>query len=214
MKPQAKLVPGDIRIIIGMIALLGGAIWLPIVLLTAMPEHSALLREGRTVEGQVVGKQEELTGGARRQRRSASENFYFEVAFDPAQGVPFGSEPATPTAAPRTATPRSGADIVAGLDIGKPAAATVYATGGGKRVRVNAGSFERYEAYRIGEAISLTYLPSDPAGARLTELVESQNPWLSLAGSAGLLVAGLILCLTGVRRRRRGDIHGNPSMEQ
>lgn len=63
MKPQAKLLPGDIGIIVGMLAVLGGAIWLPIVLFSEMPHYSALKRDGRTVIGQIVGKHSELSAG-------------------------------------------------------------------------------------------------------------------------------------------------------
>lgn len=207
MKPQARLRSGDIAIIVGMIALLGGAIWLPIVLFSQWPTHAAIRDEGRTVEARVVGKQEQLTGGARRQRKSASENFFFEVAFDPARGVPFASRAAaTRPGAPSPITaPRSGADIVASLNFGRPAHAGIAAAGGGLRVTVNAGSYERFDAYRIGDAISVTYLPADPQSARLTEIVEAQSPWLSMAGSAGLLLGGSILCLVGLRRRRRNS---------
>lgn len=202
MKPQAKLRPGDISIIGGMLAILGGAIWLPIVLFSEMPQYSALKRDGRTVTGQIVGKNSELSAGARRQRKSASENFFFEISFDPARGVPFGSVAPTPSPTTIPATPRTGKDIVAGLSFGKAAGSTESAAGGPARVRVNAGTFERFEAHRIGDGISVSFLPSDPAGAKLTEVAESANPWLSLAAAAGLLLCGTGLSLVGFRRRK------------
>lgn len=202
MKPQAKLSPSDISIIAGMVLILGGAIWLPIVLFSEMPLYSALKREGRTVTGQIVGKHSELSAGARRQRKSASENFFFEISFDPARGVPFGSSAPAPTPAPTQATQRTGKDIVAGLNFGKAAAGTGTAAGGPTHVRVNAGTFERFEAHRIGDGISVSYLPSDPAGAKLTEVAEAHNPWLGLAAATGLLLGGAGLCLAGFRRRK------------
>lgn len=202
MKPQAKLLPGDIGIIVGMLAVLGGAIWLPIVLFSEMPHYSALKRDGRTVVGQIVGKHSELSAGARRQRKAASENFFFEISFDPARGVPFGSSAPARSSAEIPATPRTGKDIVAGLSLGKATGSQKTVASGPARVRVNAGTFERFEAHRIGDAISVSYLPSDPAGAKLTELAESANPWLSLAAAAGLLLSGAGLSLVGFRRRK------------
>lgn len=202
MKPQAKLLPGDIGIIVGMLAILGGAIWLPIVLFSEMPHYSALKRDGRTVIGQIVGKHSELSAGARRQRKSASENFFFEISFDPARGVPFGSSAPARSSAANPATPRTGKDIVTGLNFGKAAGGKGSDAGEPARVRVNAGTFERFEAHRIGDGISVSYLPSDPAGAKLTEVADSANPWLSLAAAAGLLLSGAGLSLVGFRRRK------------
>lgn len=212
MKPQAKLRPGDLMIISGMLAVLGGAIWLLLVLFGDLPEYRAMRNEGRTVAGQIVGKQSELSAGARRQRKSASENFYFEVTFDPARGHPFGGTSPAMSPAPRPTAPRSGQDIVASLKIGGGGAGSPVVAGGAVRVRVNAGSFERFEAHRIGDAISLSYLPGDPAGARLTEIAQSESPWTSFSAAVALLVTGIGLCLLGFRRRNASITSGPSGM--
>ncbi|MBN8485010.1 MAG: hypothetical protein J0L50_09545 [Sphingomonadales bacterium] len=204
MNAKTRLQPGDLWIIAGMILTLGGAILLPVVMLGQNPEFARLKAEGMVVQATIAAKQNDLAASTRRRQVGTSENFYFEVVFDPARGVPFGQHgaaadaPVTPTA-----KPRSGADIVAGLDIGKPRPAATGLAGAGARARLNAGSFERFEAHDTGDVISVTYLPTDPGGARLTELVEDHDPLPGQLGGGALLLGGIGVMVSGFRRRKR-----------
>jgi hypothetical protein len=197
MSNKAKLRPGEVWIIVGMLPLLAGAIWLPILLFDKMPAYSALTAKGHTVEGVVWSKEVETTTNSRRRRNSSSENYYLVIAFDPGRGVPYGSQD-DPVDAPPHAAPKSGKDIVDGLfRSAKPG------VGGDARIRVNAGSHERFEAHSIGDAISVTFLPGDPDSAKLTERVRSFNPWPQVLGAVALLLGGIVASWFGFRRRRQ-----------
>lgn len=200
MSTKARLQPGDLWIIAGMLMALGGAILLPVVLFGQMPEFSRLKSDGLVVQATIAGKQTSVQASPRRRQAGTSENFYFDVVFDPARGVRFGQHASPRDLAAPAAKPRTGAEIVAGLGPGKSAA---LPSGSSARARVNAGSFERFDTHQTGDAISVTYLAADPAGAKLTEIVEGHNPWPGLLGGTCLLIGGIGLGLAGWRRRKR-----------
>ena len=203
MSAKARLYPGDLWIIAGMVLTLGGAILLPAMMLGQNRDFARLKSDGLVVRATIAAKQTDINAATRRRQAGTSENFLFEVVFDPARGVPFGQHAPASSAPPAVGKPRSGTDIVAGLDIGPAKAAAPVPTGPVVRARVNAGSFDRFEAHGVGDPISVTYLAGDPASARLTEIVEDHEPLAGLLGGGGLLVAGIALAVAGFRRRKR-----------
>lgn len=204
MHDKTRLGPGGLTIILGMIAVLGGAILLPIVLFGQMPEFSRLKSEGRVVDAVIMAKQTALKANTQRRQAGSSENFYFVVSFDPAAGVPFDSAvQAKPLAPANPGKPKSGAEIVAALDFGSPA--TSQAPGPRIEARVNAGSFETFEQHRTGEAISVTYLPDDPSSTRLTATVRAFNPIPLIMLGAALLLGGVLSCWLGWKKRKAGS---------
>lgn len=204
MTDKTRLGPGGLSIILGMLAILGGAILLPVVLFGQMPEFSRLKSEGQVVDAVIVAKQTMLEASTQRRQAGSSENFLFVVSFDPSTGVPFDAViDAKPAASPKPSKPRSGADIVAALDIGGPTDSP--ATGALTRARVNAGSYENFERYQTGETISITYLPDDPAATRLTQTVRAFNPLPLIALAVALLAGGILSCLSGWKKRVTGQ---------
>lgn len=199
MSGKAKLRPGEIRIVIGMLALLGGLIWLPVLLFGQMPEFRALKSEGRTVEGVIRAKETQLASGSRRRRESAGENFYFVVAFDPRRGVPYGPANSAAGKEAPPAAPRSGKDIVAGM-FGPKSGSSVPAMGS-VTVRLHAGSYANFEERSIGDGISVTFLPDDPRRAKLTDAVHRFDPLPSILAALGLLAGGIVTILSGFKRR-------------
>jgi hypothetical protein len=200
MNDKTKLGPGGVSIILGMLGALGGAILLPVVLFGQMPEFSRLKSEGLVVDALITAKQTELTTNTKRRQAGSSENFFFVVSFDPSAGVPFAEASDQRPAAPaNSGAPKSGADIVAGLDIG--GSPTVPGAGAGIQARVNAGSFDTYEQYQTGEAISVTYLPGEPSATRLTAGVRGYNPVPIITAGLALLFGGLLAVWLGWRRR-------------
>jgi hypothetical protein len=206
MSNKAKLKPGEWWIVAGIVATLGGGIFLPIILFDHMPVYSALKADGMVTDGVVLRKESEQSTSSRRKRNNSSENHYFVIAFDTKSGVPF-SKNAEPAPEKRLVGKiNSGADIVASLDFGgsaKPANVSFA----NAQVRLNTGSFANFERYSNGDPISIVYLPNDPSQAQLTEAVRGYNPWPQLMIAVMLLIGGLAACWRGwVRRSGSGDL--------